>query len=316
VSELYALPRVVLARPGASGALHRHVSRRRGRPHGQRGGRGITSVPSPGHEYAVMARLRSLGGAQTASHHVPAALATASGGCREGLPDPFGIARSFVEEARVGRDTAAARAALAGLDPAALAAALPDDAARIAFWLNIYNGAVRARLLADPEAYRRRWLFYAMPAVTVAGRRLSPNAIENGLLRRSAFLAGLGYLRNPLPSLFERLLRVGRVDPRIHFALNCGARSCPPFAVWESTTLDADLERATGAYLAAESARSAAGTVLTVPRLLSWYRGDFGGRAGTLALLRRHGLIGPDETPRLRYGDYDWRLDLADAARG
>jgi hypothetical protein len=263
-----------------------------------------------------MPQLRSLGGAQTASSHVPADLATRSGGRREGLRDPLEIARDFVDEARVGRDTAAARAALAGLDPTALAAAVPDGSARIAFWLNVYNGAVRARLLADPEAYRWRWPFFATPAVTVAGRRLSPNAIENGLLRRSAFLAGLGYLRNPLPSRFERLLRVERVDPRIHFALNCGARSCPPLAAWEPATLDADLETATGAYLAAGSVRSADGSVLTVPRLLRWYRGDFGGRAGILALLRSHGVIGTDETPRLRYGDYDWTLDLADAAGG
>jgi hypothetical protein len=258
--------------------------------------------------------LRSLADPQTAPPHVRADLATPSGDPSTGLPQPLAIARSFVEEARAGRDTAAARAALAGIDAAALAAALPDDAARIAFWLNVYNGAVRARLLADPVAYRRRVPFFATPAATVAGRRLSPNAIENGLLRRSAFLAGLGYLRNPIPSRFERLLRVERVDPRIHFALDCGARSCPPLATWEPATLDADLERATAAYLAAESARSAEGNVLMVPRLLRWYRGDFGGRAGILDLLRRHGLIGPDETPRLRYGDYDWTLDVDDAA--
>jgi hypothetical protein len=146
--------------------------------------------------------------------------------------------------------------------------------------------------------------------VTVAGRRLSPNAIEHGILRRSAFLAGLGHVRNPLPSQFERLLRVERVDPRIHFALNCGARSCPPLAAWEPATLDADLERATGAYLVAESARSADGRELTVPRLLRWYRGDFGGRAGILRLLQHHGVLGAGESPRLRFGDYDWTLDL------
>ncbi len=150
--------------------------------------------------------------------------------------------------------------------------------------------------------------------MTVARRRLSPNAIEHGILRRSAFLAGLGYLRNPFPSRFERLLRVERVDPRIHFALNCGARSCPPLAAWHPATLDADLERATAAYVVAESARSADGREVRVPRLLRWYRGDFGGRSGTLALLRRHGVIGPDEAPRLRYADYDWTLDLGDAA--
>lgn len=206
------------------------------------------------------------------------------------------------------------RAALAALHPAALAAALSDDAARTAFWLNVYNGAVRARLLADPSRYRRRWRFFAAPAVTVAGRRLSPNAIEHGILRRSAFLAGLGYLRNPLPSRSERLLRVERPDPRIHFALNCGARSCPPLAAWHPATLDADLERATAAYVVAESARSADGRQVRVPRLLRWYRGDFGGRRGTLALLRRHGVIEPDESPRLRYADYDWTPHLEDAA--
>jgi hypothetical protein len=223
---------------------------------------------------------------------------------------PLALARAFLEAARAGRPEDDARAALSGLRPDALAAALPDDAARIAFWLNVYNAAVRARLLSDPAAYRRRWRFFGRPAVTVAGQRLSPNAIEHGILRRSAFVAGFGYLRNPLPSSFERALRLDRVDPRIHFALNCGARSCPPLAAWEPSPLDADLDRATGAYLAAESTRSADGGEVRVPRLLRWYRGDFGGREGILSLLRRHGILAPGDAPRLRYADYDWTLDL------
>jgi hypothetical protein len=228
---------------------------------------------------------------------------------------PLEIALRFVHDARTGRDDAEIRAALAGLDPAALAAALAGDEARVAFWLNVYNAAVRARLLADPALYRRRSRFFTSAAVSVAGRRLSPNAIEHGILRRSAFLVGLGYVRNPFPARFERLLRVERVDPRIHFALNCGARSCPPLAAWEPGTLDTDLERATAAYLTAESARAANGREIRVPRLLLWYRGDFGGRPGIVALLRRHGVIGPEDAPRLRFGDYDWTLDIDDAPR-
>jgi hypothetical protein len=227
---------------------------------------------------------------------------------------PLDLARAFLDDARSGRSQDEARAALAALDPTGLAAGLPDDPSRIVFWLNVYNAAVRARLLADPARSRRRWWFFASPAVTVAGRALSPNAIEHGILRRSALTLGLGYLRNPLPSSTERRLRVGRVDPRIHFALNCGARSCPPLAAWDPATLDADLERATAAYLASETRRSADGREVRVPRLLLWYRGDFGGRTGTLALLRRHGVIGTAETPRIRYGAYDWSLDLGDSA--
>lgn len=162
-----------------------------------------------------------------------------------------------------------------------------------------------------PDAYARRWRFFSTPAVTVAGRHLSPNAIEHGILRRSAFVAGLGYVRNPFPAAYERRLRVDRVDPRIHFALNCGARSCPPYRVWDAATLDEDLEAATAAYLAAETRRSPDGTEVVVPRLLRWYAGDLGGRRGILALMRRHGHVGADESPRLRYGDYDWTLELA-----
>lgn len=229
------------------------------------------------------------------------------------MADPVALARQLLDDARAGRPDATIRADLAFLDPQELATALADDATRIAFWLNIYNAAVRARIRFDPGAYRRRWRFFATPAVVVAGHRLSPNAIEHGILRRSAFLIGLGYLYNPIPSAFERRMRVSRVDPRIHFALNCGARSCPPLAAWDGATLDEDLERAATAYLTSESRRVEDGGAVCVPRLLLWYRGDFGGLAGIRSLLRRHGVFGPHERPRLRFGSYDWTLDVAPA---
>jgi hypothetical protein len=225
------------------------------------------------------------------------------------LADPAALARRLLEDARAGRPTTA-RAELASLDPGELAAALADDPSRITFWLNVYNAALRARIRADPGAYRRRWRFFNAPAVVVAGQHLSPNAIEHGILRRSAFLIGLGYLRNPFPSTFERQMRVSRVDPRIHFALNCGARSCPPLAAWDRATLDEDLERATTDYLTSESRRTAGGREVRVPRLLLWYRGDFGGPGGVRSVLRRHGVLHPGERVRLVFGPYDWSLDL------
>jgi hypothetical protein len=230
------------------------------------------------------------------------------------LADPLALARDLVERARAGELASDARDGLAALDPAALEAALIDDARLTAFWLNVYNGAVRVRLLADPAAFRHRWRFFARAAIVVAGHRLSPNAIEHGMLRRSSPVAGLGYVRNPFPPPFERRMRVGRLDARIHFALNCGARSCPPIAAWDPATLDADLERATAAYLGTESTRTSDGGEIRVPRLLLWYRGDFGGRRGIMTLLRRHGLVGPEEEPGIRYASYDWTMDVSGPA--
>jgi hypothetical protein len=243
-------------------------------------------------------------------HDPPAGVADASP--PSGVSDPLALAHRLLVQARSGVADSSCRAALASLDPRELAAALRDEPSRTVFWLNVYNASVRARLLADPAAFRSRWRFFATSAITVAGRRLSPNAIEHGLLRRSALSLGLGYLRNPAPSAFERSLRVARVDARIHFALNCGARSCPPLAAWEPATLDDDLERATRAYLVAETRRRNAGRTLLVPRLLLWYRGDFGGSAGVRRLLERHAVIAEAEQVRIRYGRYDWTLDLGE----
>jgi Protein of unknown function, DUF547 len=109
-------------------------------------------------------------------------------------------------------------------------------------------------------------------------------------------------------------MRVSRLDARIHFALNCGARSCPPIAAWDPASLDANLERATTAYLAAETARMLDGRQIRVPRLLLWYSGDFGGRRGIMTLLRRHALVGPEEEPGVRYANYDWTMDVSGPA--
>jgi hypothetical protein len=227
-----------------------------------------------------------------------------------GTTEALDAAADFLAAARAGRRDDPAGDRLAALDPDALAIALTDRARRLAFWINVYNGAVRARLQQDPAAYRRRWRFFSAPAVTVAGRRLSPNAIEHGILRHSALVLGVGYVRNPVPSRFERLHRVGRLDPRVHFALNCGARSCPPLAAYDPDHLDAQLDAAARSYLASETAVLDGGATVRVPRLLLWYLGDFGGRPGIVRLLGRYGIIEPGATPRVAFGRYDWTLAI------
>jgi hypothetical protein len=224
--------------------------------------------------------------------------------------EPLEIAARFLASARAGTSDELAVEDLASLEPVALADELVDPARRLVFWINVYNGAVRARLLRDPDSYRRRWRFFSAPAVTVAGHVLSANAIEHGILRRSAIALGLGYVRNPLPSTFERLHRVEHLDPRVHFALNCGARSCPPLAAWDLLALDAQLDSAAATYLRGETTILDSGAEVVVPRLLLWYRGDFGGRAGIISLLRRYAIIGHGAAPSIRFGDYDWTVDI------
>lgn len=196
---------------------------------------------------------------------------------------------------------------LADLDQEQLSASLTDDAARIATWLNLYNAATQRLVEADPTAFTRRARFFRQQAAIVAGQALSLDAIEHGLLRRSRWKVGLGWLGNPFPGRFERRFRVESVDPRIHFALNCAAASCPPIAAYEADRLDAQLDLATRSYLAATVRRGP--RRLLVPRLFLWFMGDFGGPRGMRSFLGRHGV----ETggARLRFASYDWSLQPA-----
>lgn len=203
---------------------------------------------------------------------------------------------------------------LAGYDPGELAAELGDDAARTAFWCNVYNAYSQVLTEARRELYessRRR--FFGLEAIPVAGRELSLNWIEHRLLRRSQFAWSLGYLATPRPGEFERSLRVDERDPRIHFALNCGARSCPPIAAYTADGIDDELDVATGSYLSQHVRYDADGGlfgrgVVHVPRLMLWYRGDFGGKSGILAMLREFDLVPEGTRPRLKHRQYDWSL--------
>jgi hypothetical protein len=179
-----------------------------------------------------------------------------------------------------------------------------DDTTRIATWLNLYNAATQRLVVRHPERFSKRVRFFRQPAIVVAGTTLSLDAVEHGLLRRSRWKAGLGWLGNPLPGRFERRFRVDAIDPRIHFALNCAAASCPPIAAYDSVRLDGQLDLATRSYLGQTVRRE--GRRLLVPRLFLWFMGDFGGPHGVRRFLERHGVV--TERARLTFARYDWSL--------
>ncbi|SFR44652.1 DUF547 domain-containing protein [Halogeometricum limi] len=230
--------------------------------------------------------------------------------------DPASLSARYLLAVRTGDGAAAtdARERLSAIDPATLSRCLPDDAHRTAFWLNVYNAVVQERLTERPEAFDRRTRFFRRDQVPVAGRLLSLDDVEHGILRRSMLSWGLGDLPRPFPDGFERANRVDERDFRVHFALNCGAASCPPIAVYGPETIDRDLDWATEGYLRSAVDYDAGAGVARVPRLFLWYRGDFGGGAGIREILRRYDRVPEDASPKLRYHGYDWSLSLGEYA--
>lgn len=185
---------------------------------------------------------------------------------------------------------------------------LNNDAQKKAFWLNLYNATVQYQLKQHAELYKDRSRFYATSFVAIAQQKLSLDDIEHGILRRSKVKLSLGYLNKWFVGRFERQMRVDTLDPRIHFALNCGAKSCPAIAYYSPEKIDEQLETATKVYLNNECA--VLGNTIEIPILFSWFRADFGGEKGIYAFLRHYGLITANQQPKLKYKSYNWDLEL------
>ena len=120
----------------------------------------------------------------------------------------------------------------------------------------------------------------------------------------------MGYLSKWFPSQFEKMFVVGHADPRIHFALNCGATSCPPIAFYKSEHIDQQLDLATSGYLQAEASYNREKNEVIVPAIMSWFRGDFGGKSGIIDFLKRYEIILPDSHPTVKFSDFNWTLKL------
>lgn len=188
--------------------------------------------------------------------------------------------------------------------------ALPLDEQRKAFWINIYNGYVIAILKKGKSQFDDRTAFFGKKQIEIAGNLLSFDDIENGMIRKSQFKFGLGYVGKIFPPSFERSLRVKQRDYRIHFAINCGAKSCPPVRIYKAKTVNNQLQNAAKVYLTGYTKFDKANNEVTTSTLTSWFRGDFGGKSGTMKILKEFQLIPEDSKPALNYGTYDWTLDI------
>lgn len=238
----------------------------------------------------------------------PSDAASAKAGAVAAGSDIVGLPGQFLLAVRRGEPRAAFIDRLADLDETELLAALDDDSARLTFWVNLYNAVTQHTLETEPDRYEDSRDFFSAPLVTVAGEELSLDDIEHGILRRSFSKFALGYLRSPFRSDFCDRHELDARDPRIHFAVNCGAESCPPIAAYTAGEVDEQLDWTTEGYLEQAVEYDPQAERILLPRLMLWFRGDFGRKRDIVAFLERYGQLPPDTSPRLSYRDWDWSM--------
>ena len=186
---------------------------------------------------------------------------------------------------------------------------LNTDTQKKAFWINIYNAFIQISLSENPKLYEDKGAFFSEDRIKIAGEVLSFDDIEHGIIRKSRMKISLGYLRKWFRPKWERKLRVEHIDWRIHFALNCGAKSCPPVAIYSSEKLDKELDFMAKEYLKEQTTYNAATKTASSVALMSWFRADFGGKCGARKIIFDYGIT--SEKPKnLDFKTYDWTLLL------
>lgn len=187
-----------------------------------------------------------------------------------------------------------------------LAKELDTDQKRITFWVNIYNVYAQIKMQENPSGYQKKFKFFGEKSIVIGGELFSLNQIEHGILRHSKSIITKGTTNKLFVSKREKNLRVQNLDPRIHFALNCGAESCPPIAFYEVNHINEQLELATQGFLQTTTNYDSTVNQVEVSRILSWYRGDFGGKKGIVTWLKQYKLIADDVHPKVKFARYDW----------
>ncbi len=201
-------------------------------------------------------------------------------------------------------------------DPHALAGA--SDAVRLAFWINAYNACMLKQVVEHYPIEKASGLLNTVRN-TVTGRPDNSVWQIDDVFTRS-FCGVAGRLRSQDEIEHEIIRPMG--EPRIHFAVNCAARSCPPLAAeaYVPERLDEQLDRAVrGLTTDPEQLTLEAGdpATLRLNKVLDWYGDDFGGPEGLKAFLAPYLPEGQRSvvllsTTRIAYFDYDWTLNDID----
>jgi len=179
----------------------------------------------------------------------------------------------------------------------------PDQ---LAYWINLYNISVVDTVVDGYPVESIRDLstdpfirlnVFKKETVPVKGGNLSLDTIEN------------------------EKIRAGFKDPRIHFAINCAAASCPPirYEPYVGQRLNEQLDDQTRNFLngplGVKLQRDGDNLVVHATKILDWFGDDFdqwGG--GKVNFIRRY--LPPEKQKsfgagkvKFKYDDYDWKLN-------
>ena len=119
-----------------------------------------------------------------------------------------------------------------------------------------------------------------------------------------------------LDNIEHDILRPRFKDPRVHFALNCASKGCPPLRSepYQGDVLDKQLDEMASAFINDPSRNRIEERTLYVSKIFDWFEEDFNNDVVGFFLKQAKGDLKKqleiNKTKiKIRYLDYDWSLN-------
>lgn len=159
---------------------------------------------------------------------------------------------------------------------------------KLAYWINAYNAFTIKRILKayplnsitkldNGKTWDVKW-------IKIENNTYSLNDIENTILRTE----------------FK--------EPRIHFAINCAAKSCPPLynRAWTAANMESDLELRTRSFIQNPVYNSVEANKAGLSKLFDWYKTDFG---DLISFINKYSKLKLTTKATISYKEYNWSLN-------
>jgi hypothetical protein len=159
---------------------------------------------------------------------------------------------------------------------------------QLAYWINVYNIFTIDLIVQNYPLKSIQDLDGGKPwdikRIALHGKVYSLNEIENEIIRPQ----------------FK--------DARIHFALNCAARSCPPLhnKAYTGAQINTQLDQKARAFLQDSKHTIVKSDTLFISKIFDWYKEDFGDILKFINQYRKSPL---KPNTKISYQEYDWSIN-------
>ncbi|WP_459211257.1 DUF547 domain-containing protein [Aquimarina rhabdastrellae] len=163
-----------------------------------------------------------------------------------------------------------------------------SDEEKLAYWVNLYN-AIAIKMVIDnypidtikdlQDPWNHRFF-------KIGDKKYSLDDIEHKILREMN-------------------------DPRIHFIINCAAKSCPDLwnRAYTAENINKALDERTRAFINDPRFNVISGTELKVSRIFDWYKKDFEGKGSIEDFINRYSEVQVSKIAKDNFKEYDWTLN-------